>query len=144
MEYIPEYFLGDKINDACKSCKSNDSSWTPDDPFSSFAESSMPSSLASHWLPAKSILVQIPGSISSLVAHYVQLSSSSSQSSTAPALSASSSPSTPPKDLTKEKENLFTNLKERIAKEKLTFDEIVEIVRNTKMKSEESDEILEN
>ena len=38
-EYIPEYFLGEKINDACESCKSNDCSWTPDDPFSSFPES---------------------------------------------------------------------------------------------------------
>ena len=94
----------------------------------------MPSSLASHWLPAK---VQSPGSISSLVTHQV-LSSSS------PEVLTSSSPSTPPEDLAKLRKNPFADLKERIASEKLTFDEIVEIARNTKLKSEESDEVFEN
>ena len=53
--YIPEYFLGEKFNAACESCKSKDSSWALDqlDPFSSFADSSIPTSLASHWMPVK-------------------------------------------------------------------------------------------
>ena len=83
--YVPEYFLGERFNAACESCKSMDSSWTLDqlDPFSSFAESSMPSSLASHWLPVKYDSVQDPGSISSLVTHFVQLPSPGDQFITA-------------------------------------------------------------
>ena len=38
----------------------------------------------------------------------------------------------------------FTDLKEKIVREKLSFDEIVEEARNIKIKVEESDEIVEN
>ena len=69
------------------------------------------------------------------------LSLSSVQSPTAPAVSTSS---TPPEDLSKVKENPFGDLKEIIAREKLSFDKIVEVARNTKLKFEESDEIFEN
>ena len=71
--YIPIYFLGEKFNPACESCKANDSSWNSDDPFSSFAVSSQPVSMVSHWLPLESYKHQNPSSISSLVTHCVKL-----------------------------------------------------------------------
>ena len=72
-DYIPEYFLGEKYNPACKSCKSNDSSWDPDDPFSSFPSPSPPVSLVSHWmLPPTENPSQNPSSIPSLVPHCVK------------------------------------------------------------------------
>ena len=73
--YLPEYFCGEKFNPACQACKANDSSWCPDDPFSSFPSSSQPASLVSHWLlPPQQSLAQNPSSISSLVSHCVKLS----------------------------------------------------------------------
>ena len=50
VDYIPEYFMGEKYNPACLRCKASDSSWNPDDPFSSFPSPSQPLSLVSHWL----------------------------------------------------------------------------------------------
>ena len=69
-DYIPEYFLGEKYNPACKSCKSNDSSWDPDDPFSSFPSPTQPVSLVSHWMlsPTENPS-QNPSSITSLISH---------------------------------------------------------------------------
>ena len=69
-----EYFCGEKFNPACQACKANDSSWCPDDPFSSFPSTSQPASLVSHWLlPPQQSLAQNPSSISSLVSHCVKL-----------------------------------------------------------------------
>ena len=72
--YQPEYFCGEKYNPACDACKSNDSSWCPNDPFSSFPSACQPASLVSHWLlrPQKT-LPQNPSSIHSLVSHCVKL-----------------------------------------------------------------------
>ena len=47
--YIPDYFLGEKFNPACLSCKDEDFFG---DPFSSFASSDIPPSLVSHWHPS--------------------------------------------------------------------------------------------
>ena len=63
-DYLPEYFCGDKFNPACQSCKANDSSWDPDDPFSAFPSPSQPTSLVSHWLiPPRQQPPQNPSSI---------------------------------------------------------------------------------
>ena len=67
--YIPEYFLGQKYNPTCASCKASDSSWDPDDPFTSFPSSAQPSSLVSHWIPSLVKTQQRPGSIPSMVTH---------------------------------------------------------------------------
>ena len=67
--YIPEYFLGEKYNPTCASCKASDSSWDPDDPFASFPSSSQPSSMVSHWLPLAFKTPQRPGSIPSMITH---------------------------------------------------------------------------
>ena len=68
--FIPDYFLGEKINSACSHCRDNS---FDDDPFSSFASSDIPPSLASHWtLPVQCSYGNL-GSISSLRAHYVML-----------------------------------------------------------------------
>ena len=71
--YIPEYFMGEKYNPACHSCKSNDSSWDPGDPFSSFPSPSQPVYIASHWiLPPTENPSQNPSSITSLIPHCVK------------------------------------------------------------------------
>ena len=71
-DYIPEYFMGEKYNPACLSCKANDSSWNPDDPFSSFPSPSQPLSLVSHWLiPPHQTPTQNANSTISLVSHCV-------------------------------------------------------------------------
>ena len=71
--YIPEYFSGDKYSPACLSCKTSDSSWNPEDPFSSFPSPTQPSSLVSHWvLPPKQHPTQNPNSITSLISHCVK------------------------------------------------------------------------
>ena len=72
MNYLPEYFCGDKFNPACESCKANDSSWDPDDPFSAFPSPSQPTSLVSHWLlTPRQQPPQNPSSIMSLVTHCI-------------------------------------------------------------------------
>ena len=71
-DYIPEYFCGEKFNPACDSCKANDSSWAPDDPFSSYPSPTQPVSMVSHWLLPPPTHYVPPGSTTSLVAHCVQ------------------------------------------------------------------------
>ena len=71
--YIPEYFCGDKYIPACLSNKTSDSSWNPEDPFSSFPSPTQPSSLVSHWvLPPKQHPTQNSNSITSLISHCVK------------------------------------------------------------------------
>ena len=70
-DYIPEYFSGEKFNPACDSCKANDSSWDPNDPFSSFPSPEQPVSMVSHWLLPSTRCVP-PGLVTWLVAHRVQ------------------------------------------------------------------------
>ena len=71
LDYVPEYFRWEKYNPACQDCKSSDSSWDPDDPFSAFPTPSQPVSLASHWmLPPSQLSLQNPHSIVSLISHY--------------------------------------------------------------------------
>ena len=67
--YVPEYFLGEKYNPTCTSCKASDSSWDPDDSFASFSSSCQPSSLVSHWIPLVVKTPQRPGSLSSMITH---------------------------------------------------------------------------
>ena len=52
-DHIPEYFFGIAVNSACTQCKNNfvDDDMTPD-PFDSFFESVMPTTMVSHWTPA--------------------------------------------------------------------------------------------
>ena len=70
-DYVPEYFCGEELHPACKSCKENEFSSL--DPFSSFLTSAQPPSLVSHWLlPQKSSLPRSPSSITSLLSHIVQ------------------------------------------------------------------------
>ena len=49
-DYIPEYFLGEAYNPACRACKSEDSLWDPDNPFSAFPAPTQPVSLVTHWI----------------------------------------------------------------------------------------------
>ena len=69
--FVQEYFMGEKFNPACTSCKRNDSSYDADDPYSSFPGSTLPPSLVSHWLPShyNTTQNQNPSSITSLVTH---------------------------------------------------------------------------
>ena len=68
-DYTPEYFCGEVFNPACEAC---DSSRNPDDPFSSFASPSQPSSLVSHWLPpCQKVLPHNPRSLLSMVSHFI-------------------------------------------------------------------------
>ena len=46
LQYVPEYFMGEKFNPACRRCKNE-----PPDPYSSFPISGPPSTLMSHWIP---------------------------------------------------------------------------------------------
>ena len=69
LKYIPEYFLGEKFNPTCETCKACDSSWDPDDPFASFPSSTQPPSLVSHWIPSPVNTPQRPGSIPSMITH---------------------------------------------------------------------------
>ena len=71
--YIPEYFCGEKYNPACQNCKEKDSSWTLEDPFSSFPSPFQPISLVSHWLLPTADPIQSPGLIISLQTHCVKL-----------------------------------------------------------------------
>ena len=69
-KYIPEYFLGEKFNPTCETCKACDSSyWDPDDPFASFPAFTQPTSLVSHWIPTTVNTPQRPGSIPSMLTH---------------------------------------------------------------------------
>ena len=54
-------------------CKANDSTWNPDNPFSSFPIlSCQPTSLVSHWLlPPENNPSQNPSSISSVISHFI-------------------------------------------------------------------------
>ena len=70
-----------------------------------------------------------------------KLSKSSSPPGTPPSQTA---PTLIPSCTPEVKGNPFNDLKEKIAREKLSFDEIVEAARSIKTKSEESDDILEN
>merc|ERR1712179_739489 len=73
-KFQPEYFCGEMFNPSCQTCKSNDSSWLPDDPFSSFPSDSQPASLVSHWLlPLQQSVPQNPSSIATLLTHCVKL-----------------------------------------------------------------------
>merc|ERR1712240_9746 len=73
-KYIPEYFCGEKFNPACDSCKANDSSWNPDDPFASYPSPSQPSSMVSHWISVDvNTTPQRPGSTLSMIPHYAIL-----------------------------------------------------------------------
>ena len=47
MHYVPDYFLGEKINAACLKCKNNEEE---SNPLSSFPLDGLPSSLVSHWI----------------------------------------------------------------------------------------------
>ena len=67
--YLPEYFCGEPYNPTCEDCKANDSSWAPDDPFSSFPSPHPPPSLVSHWFPVNVNAPRRPGSIPSMIAH---------------------------------------------------------------------------
>ena len=62
-----------KFNPPCGSCKANNSSWDPNDPFLSFPSLSQPISLVSHWiLPYQQKELQNPRSIISLLSHCVK------------------------------------------------------------------------
>ena len=72
-DYVPRYFLGNKFNPACDNCHGKDI----DDPFSSFSEIGMPSSMVSYWNPVPSFNGNLQkksiGSILSLRSHYVKI-----------------------------------------------------------------------
>ena len=68
-KHIPEYFLGEKFNPTCETCKACDISWDPDDPFASFPAFTQPTSLVSHWIPTPVNTPQRPGSIPSMLTH---------------------------------------------------------------------------
>ena len=74
LNFIPDYFMGEKINPACFDCNVKADVNYGTDPFSSFPDTAMPYSLVSHWTsppfinPTNSI-----GSIPSLRAHYCHL-----------------------------------------------------------------------
>ena len=68
--FIPEYFCGEKYNPTCEKCKADDSSWNPDDPFSSFPSPTQPSSMVTHWISTDVKNTPLrPGSISSMISH---------------------------------------------------------------------------
>ena len=71
--FQPEYFCGERYNPVCKTCKTQDSSWSQDDPFSSFPSEYQPASLVSHWIPPQPTLPQSPSLIPSFVSHCVKL-----------------------------------------------------------------------
>ena len=72
--FIPEYFCGEKYNPTCENCKADDSSWNPDDPFSSFPSPTQPSSMVTHWICTDVMNTPLrPGSISSMINHYALL-----------------------------------------------------------------------
>ena len=74
LNYIPEYFLGEVVNAACELCKMNanliDGDYS-EDPFSSFPNDGLPSSLVSHWLYPYNVTTKSLVDIPSLRAHYV-------------------------------------------------------------------------
>ena len=73
LNFQPEYFCGEICNLACQTCKTQDSSWFQDDPFSSFPSASQPASLVSHWIPPpQPHIPQNPSLITSLVSHCVK------------------------------------------------------------------------
>ena len=58
------------MNPACNLCKGGDQE---EDPFSSFPEPGIPTSLVSHWNPPYNLIMPSVGFISSLRAHYVAI-----------------------------------------------------------------------
>ena len=71
--YVPDYFFGEIINPACIKCKGPEIL----DPFSSFPDDGIPSSLSCHWIPALSDFYSFtPSNLStmpSMRAHYVRI-----------------------------------------------------------------------
>ena len=74
--FMPEYFLGEQINPACKDCLRAANILIGDevsDPFSSFSDG-MPTSLSAHWIPPyMGISSPCISYLSSFRAHYVLL-----------------------------------------------------------------------
>ena len=74
--YIPEYFMGEVVNPACERCRRSAGLFIEDesaDPFSSFPDLGVPSSIVSHWIPPHSIVPPTLLTLPSLRAHYVLL-----------------------------------------------------------------------
>ena len=73
VNFTPKYFMGHQINPSCKNC--DDTSMFEDgDPFLSFPDSGMPTSLLSHWNPVQNQLVHPEPSsmpVSSLASHWI-------------------------------------------------------------------------
>ena len=65
--------MGEKINPACFECNVRADENYGEDPFSSFPDTGMPYSLASHWTPPSISSSNSIGSITSLRAHYCQI-----------------------------------------------------------------------
>ena len=72
--YVPNYFLGEKVNPACAKCRGDDDLL---DPFSSFAIDGIPTSLVSHWNPKlffnENCEYGALSSIMTLRSHYIKL-----------------------------------------------------------------------
>ena len=70
MHYVPDYFLGEKINAACLKCKNDEEE---SNPLSSFPIDGLPSSLVLHWiLPHYEAFTSISYN-STFRSHYVRL-----------------------------------------------------------------------
>ena len=71
--YIPDHFMGEKINPCCFNCNMTADNEYGQDPFASFPDFGLPSSLVSHWIPPNISSFGSIGMTSSLRAHYTQL-----------------------------------------------------------------------
>ena len=69
VNFLPEYFMGEKFNPACSKCKNE-----PPDLYSSFPVSGPPSTLMSHWIPPHYKMSTRLSLSPSFRAHYVRLS----------------------------------------------------------------------
>ena len=70
--YIPDYFMGERINPACSQCKVYNTD-DDEDPYGSFPESEMPVTLVSHWSQPPTLQKQSMSSFMSLRAHYIKI-----------------------------------------------------------------------
>ena len=80
VDYVPEYFLGERFNPACDNCRANDSCWQSEEKFYSMDSdptcislNCMPPSMVSHCLPVQYKTFQNPSSFYSMVTHCAKL-----------------------------------------------------------------------
>ena len=76
VDYVPQYFCGQLVNPVCEQCCRDANVFIDDqlsDPFSSFSNSHMPSSMVSHWTPPCNNKRQSLLNTPSMNAHYVRI-----------------------------------------------------------------------